>query len=59
MKKIHKLKLSRETLRHLDDTAIRHVAGGATDETCSNCNICRTDDPCCACVCDAGPAAPN
>lgn len=50
-KKIHKMKLSRETLRHLDDSAVEHVAGGATEETCSYCGICRTDDPCCANAC--------
>jgi hypothetical protein len=51
-KKVHKMKISRETLRHLDGPLVRHVAAGATDETCSNCEICRTD-PCCTDGCDA------
>ena len=50
-KKIRPLKLSRETLRHLDVSAVR-LAGGATEETCSYCGICRTD-PCCSDPCDA------
>jgi len=50
-KKFQKMKLSRETLRHLDVSAVRS-AGAETDETCSNCGICRTD-PCCSDACDA------
>jgi hypothetical protein len=51
VKKIHPMKLSRETLRHLDVSAVRS-AGAETDATCSNCGICRTD-PCCSDACDA------
>ena len=53
MKKIHKMKLSRETLRHLDAELGKHVVAGATEETCSYCGICRTDT-CCTDGCEAG-----
>jgi hypothetical protein len=52
MKKIHPMKLSRETLRRLDDSTVGPIAGGATAETCSYCGICRTD-PCCTDPCEA------
>jgi len=44
-----RMKLSRETLRHLGDSAVERVAGGITGdfcttaETCSYCGICVTD----------------
>jgi hypothetical protein len=52
-KKFHKMKLSRETLGHLDDSTAKQVVGGLTEETCSYCGICRTD-PCCTDACVPG-----
>lgn len=53
-KKLQKIKLSRETLGQLGDSAVQQVAGGQTEETCSYCGICRTDDPCCSGDCPLG-----
>ena len=46
-KKIHKMKLSRETLRHLDDSSVQGAVGGVTLRApCSqgdSVDVCCTD----------------
>lgn len=49
MKKgIKKLKLSRETLRNLDDSALGNVAGGNSEQT-AVCGGCTTQKDCGSC----------
>ena len=53
MKKVRKLSLNKETVRHLTNEELKGVAGGATQHTCAN-----TCPNTCAVSCDGtcGPA---